>query len=190
MAPADWDRVRAIYEQGIATGNATFETEAPPWSAWDGSHLPDHRLVAIADDVVVGWAALSQVSDRCVYAGVAENSAYVATEARGRGVGRVLLGSLIAGAEAAGIWTIQTGIFPEKSASIHLHQSCGSESSARESASASSTACGATHSSSSGGVPASAAGRPHTTDDSRIGRCRPELVCGRCRREAAREEAD
>lgn len=125
MAPDDWDRVRAIYEEGIATSNATFETEAPPWSAWDGSHLPDRRLVAIADDVVVGWAALSQVSDRCVYAGVAENSVYVETEARGRGVGRVLLTSLVAGAEAAGIWTIQTGIFPENSASIHLHQSCG-----------------------------------------------------------------
>ena len=121
----DWPAVRAIYEQGIAGGNATFETEAPSWDDWDRTHLEGHRLVALQDDKVVGWAALSPVSERCVYAGVAENSVYVAEEAQGRGVGRALLEELIAGAERDGIWTIQTGIFPENEASIELHQRCG-----------------------------------------------------------------
>ena len=117
--------MRAIYEQGIAGGNATFETDAPSWDDWDRTHLEGHRLVALQDDKVVGWAALSPVSERCVYAGVAENSVYVADEAQGRGVGRALLEELIAGAERDGIWTIQTGIFPENEASIELHQRCG-----------------------------------------------------------------
>ena len=117
--------MRAIYEQGIAGGNATFETEAPSWDDWDRTHLEGHRLVALQDDKVVGWAALSPVSERCVYAGVAENSVYVADEAQGRGVGRGLLEELIAGAERDGIWTIQTGIFPENEASIELHKRCG-----------------------------------------------------------------
>ena len=117
--------MRAIYEQGIAGGNATFETEAPSWDDWDRSHLEGHRLVALQDDKIVGWAALSPVSERCVYAGVAENSVYVAADAQGRGVGRALLEELIAGAERDGIWTIQTGIFPENEASIELHQRCG-----------------------------------------------------------------
>ena len=121
----DWPAVRAIYEQGIAGGNATFETDAPSWDDWDRTHLEGHRLVALQDDKVVGWAALSPVSERCVYAGVAENSVYVADEAQGRGVGRALLEELIAGAERDGIWTIQTGIFPENEASIELHQRCG-----------------------------------------------------------------
>ena len=124
LAPDDWDRVRAIYEEGIATRNATFETAVPPWSTWDASHLSEHRLVSIVDDVVVAWAALSPGLDRCVYSGVAENSVYVAAEARGQGVGRLLLTSLVAGAEVA-LWTIQTGIFLENSASVRLHQSCG-----------------------------------------------------------------
>jgi phosphinothricin acetyltransferase len=125
MAPGDWDAVRQIYEQGIATGNATFETSAPDWTTWDAAHLTGHRLVADDGTAVIGWAALSTVSDRCVYAGVAEHSVYVHADARGRGVGRALLEALIATAEAAGIWTIQTGIFPENTASMRLHQGCG-----------------------------------------------------------------
>ena len=126
MTADDWPRVREIYEAGIATGDATFEVEAPGWSAWTDSHLPAHRLVARNDDgSVVAWAALSPVSDRCVYAGVAESSIYVAPEARGRGLGRALLIDLVRGAEAGGIWTIQTGIFPENTASLRLHQACG-----------------------------------------------------------------
>jgi L-amino acid N-acyltransferase YncA len=120
-----WDAVARIYEQGIATGHATFETEVPSWEQWDASHLAGHRLVALRDGEVAGWAALSPVSDRCVYGGVAEESVYVAKEARGRGVGRELLEALIAGSEAAGIWTIQTGIFPENEASVRLHERVG-----------------------------------------------------------------
>ena len=97
----------------------------PPWEEWDEAHLPRHRLVAERAGDVVGWAALSPVSGRCVYAGVAEDSVYVAGTARGRGVGRSLLAALVAGAEAAGIWTVQAGIFPENRASIALHQACG-----------------------------------------------------------------
>jgi phosphinothricin acetyltransferase len=125
MALTDWDAVRRIYEQGIATGNATFETEAPAWSEWDASHLVDHRVVADVGGEVVGWAALSPVSSRCVYAGVAENSVYVAESARSHGLGRALLRALINGSDAAGIWTIQTGIFPENGVSLRLHHSCG-----------------------------------------------------------------
>ena len=125
MAPDDWTAVRDIYEAGIATGNATFETSAPSWSAWDSSHLPAHRMVASIDQSIVGWAALSPVSDRCVYAGVAENSVYIHSDHRGAGVGRALLVALLASAEKAGIWTIQTGIFPENTASLALHERCG-----------------------------------------------------------------
>ncbi len=121
----DWPAVKEIYEQGIAGRNATFETEAPPWEAWDGAHLSRHPLVAEEAGRVLGWAALSPVSERCCYRGVAENSIYVAEEARGRGVGRALLERLVADAEAAGIWTIQTGIFPENATSIGLHKRCG-----------------------------------------------------------------
>jgi L-amino acid N-acyltransferase YncA len=120
-----WDAVARIYAEGIATGHATFETEVPRWERWDASHLADHRLVALSGEEVVGWAALSPVSDRCVYGGVVEESVYVADGARGRGVGRALLEALIAGAEAAGIWTIQTGIFPENEASVRLHERVG-----------------------------------------------------------------
>jgi L-amino acid N-acyltransferase YncA len=125
LTEADWPAVAAIYAEGIATGNATFETAVPSWEAWNASHLDEHRLVAESAGRVVGWAALSPVSDRCCYAGVAENSVYVAAEARGSGVGQALLEALIAGAEKAGIWTIETGIFPENGASVRLHERCG-----------------------------------------------------------------
>ncbi|HEV8162931.1 MAG TPA: GNAT family N-acetyltransferase [Actinomycetota bacterium] len=125
LRPADWPAVRAIYQAGIATGDATFETAAPTWEAWDAAHLPGHRLKATDGDRVLGWAALAPVSDRRAYAGVAEDSIYVAPQAQGRGVGRALLDALVASAERAGIWTVQTGIFPENRASVRLHQACG-----------------------------------------------------------------
>lgn len=125
MRPEDWPAVQAIYEAGIATGDATFETGAPSWEAWDAAHLAAHRLVASEGDRVLGWAALAAVSDRCAYAGVAEDSIYVAPDAQGRGVGRLLLAALVASAERAGIWMVQTGIFPENQASVRLHQACG-----------------------------------------------------------------
>jgi L-amino acid N-acyltransferase YncA len=121
----DWPAVREIYEQGIAGRNATFETEAPDWEAWDRLHLDGHRLVAFEDGRVVGWAALSPVSERCVYQGVAENSVYVDSSAHGRRIGKTLLERLVADAERAGIWTIQTGVFPENDASVGLHLACG-----------------------------------------------------------------
>jgi L-amino acid N-acyltransferase YncA len=125
LRPDHWPAVRAIFEAGIATGNATFETAAPTWEAWDAAHLPGHRLVARDDGQVLAWAALAPVSDRCAYAGVAEDSIYVAPAAQGRGVGRRLLAALLASAEQGGIWTVQTGIFPENQASVRLHQACG-----------------------------------------------------------------
>jgi L-amino acid N-acyltransferase YncA len=125
MRSEDWPAVRAIYEAGIVTGDATFDTAAPAWAAWDAAHLADHRLVARLDGRVVGWTALAPVSDRRCYAGVAEDSIYVAPEAQGRGVGRALLAAVVASAEQAGIWTVQTGIFPENQASVRLHQACG-----------------------------------------------------------------
>jgi phosphinothricin acetyltransferase len=120
----DWPEVAAIYEDGIRTGNATFEVGVPTWERWDAAH-PKHRLVAELDGRVAGWAALSPVSDRSCYRGVAENSVYVGAWARGRGVGRSLLEELIARSEAAGIWTLTAGIFPENKASIRLHMVCG-----------------------------------------------------------------
>jgi L-amino acid N-acyltransferase YncA len=125
LRPEDWPAVRAIYEAGIATGDATFETAAPDWPAWDAAHLADHRLVARFHGRVVGWTALAPVSDRCAYAGVAEESIYIAPEAQGRGVGRALLTAVVASAERGGIWTVQTGIFPENQASLRLHEACG-----------------------------------------------------------------
>lgn len=125
LVAADWPAVRAIYEAGIATRNATFETEPPTWERWDATHLAAHRVVAVHGDVVLGWAALAGVSDRCVYAGVAENSVYVHPDHWGRGVGHAVLHALIEQAEAAGIWTVQTGVFPENSASLALHERCG-----------------------------------------------------------------
>jgi phosphinothricin acetyltransferase len=125
MTIADWPSVRRIYEAGIATGNATFETEAPSWERWHDSHLKDQRLVAVDDVSVVGWAALSPVSDRCAYAGVAENSVYTDPEHHGQGIGRAVLSALCEQSEQAGYWTIQTGIFPENTASVTLHERCG-----------------------------------------------------------------
>jgi L-amino acid N-acyltransferase YncA len=125
LRPGDWPEVAAIFEDGIRAGNATFETEVPAWEAWDASHLPGHRLVAIDEGRVVGWAALSPVSERCCYSGVAEDSVYIASGQQGRGIGGALLRQLIAGAERAGIWTIQAGVFPENTASVQLHVRCG-----------------------------------------------------------------
>jgi phosphinothricin acetyltransferase len=125
MTPADWPAVRAIFEQGIATGNATFETSAPEWAAWDAGHLAEPRLVADDNGEILGWAALSPVSKRAVYAGVAEVSVYVAGAARGRGLGRALLERLIQESERRGVWTLQAGIFPENEASVRVHQACG-----------------------------------------------------------------
>jgi L-amino acid N-acyltransferase YncA len=125
MRTDDWPAVKTIYEQGIATRLATFETEAPAWEAWDGAHLAGPRLVAEEDGEVMGWAALSPVSRRPCYAGVVEESVYVAEGARGRGLGTALLDRLCTDAQAAGIWTIQTSIFPENVASIELHRRCG-----------------------------------------------------------------
>jgi len=125
MRPGDWKRVASIYQEGIATGHATFETEPPPRETWDAAHLKEARLVARDDDAVLGWAALSGVSSRCVYAGVAEVSVYVAAAARGRGVGRALLEALIAESERRGIWSLQAGVFPENRASLELHLKCG-----------------------------------------------------------------
>jgi L-amino acid N-acyltransferase YncA len=118
-------QVLDIYRLGIATGNATFETEPPTWQAFTASRLPEHRLVALDGDRVLGWAACTPVSDRCVYAGVVEHSVYVHPDAQGLGVGRVLLTALIDSTERAGIWTIQAGIFPENTASLALHHACG-----------------------------------------------------------------
>lgn len=121
-----WPDVERIYAAGIATGHATFESEPPTWAAFDAGKLADQRLVALdPSGRVLGWAAASAVSDRCVYAGVVEHSVYVDPDARGTGVGRTLLDGLIASTEAAGIWTIQSGIFGENAASLALHRRCG-----------------------------------------------------------------
>ena len=125
MSEGDWPAVEEIYASGIATGEATFETATPSWEAFDAGRLRDHRLVAVDDGVVVGWAALAPTSSRECYAGVVEHSVYVAEGVRGRGVGRVLMEALIAGADAAGLWTIQTSIFPENAASVALHERVG-----------------------------------------------------------------
>ncbi len=125
MSDADWDAVQAIYRDGIATGNATFEIVVPGWEEWDRRHLGEARLVARQNDCVVGWAALSPVSSRDVYAGVAEVSVYVAARARGSGIGKALLRALVAESERAGFWTLQASIFRENTASLALHKACG-----------------------------------------------------------------
>ncbi len=125
MKTEDWPAVRAIYQAGLKTGDATFETETPEWIEWDATHLSASRLVARKEGQVMGWAALSPVSGRCVYAGVAEVSVYVTAEARGKGVGRELLMELAVQSEKQGLWTLQAGIFPENEASLALHHTCG-----------------------------------------------------------------
>ncbi|MEX0172126.1 GNAT family N-acetyltransferase [Streptomyces sp. LMG1-1-1.1] len=119
------EQVLAIYQLGIDEGDATFETAAPTWQAFDTAKLPAHRLVALDGARVLGWVAVVPVSDRCAYAGVVEHSVYVHPDARGRGVGLALLTALVASTDAAGIWTVQSGIFPENTASLALHQRAG-----------------------------------------------------------------
>jgi len=125
MEPGDGPAVSEIYAAGIATRNATFETEVPSWEAWDAAHMPAYRYVATADGRVSGWVALTAYSDRCCYEGVADLSIYVSPAAQGRGVGRALLEHLVREAEAGGIWTLQAGVFPENEASLALHRACG-----------------------------------------------------------------
>ena len=126
LQPADWTAVAQIYADGIATGEATFETDVPTWEKWDAGRMPTCRFVAKSEaGAVVGWAALSPVSSRCVYAGVAEVSVYVAPTAWGKGIGKQLLQALVDGSEAEGIWMLQASIFPENVASVTLHEKCG-----------------------------------------------------------------
>lgn len=124
--PADWPVVEAIYEEGIRTGLATFETSPKSRDAWEGTSVKNSQLVAEADDRTLwGWALLWPVSDRCAYRGVAEISVYVAASARGKGIGKLLLNALVVRAESLGIWTMQAGIFEDNKASIRLHEACG-----------------------------------------------------------------
>lgn len=125
LHPEHWDDVARIYAEGIATGQATFETETPTWDTWDAAHLDIGRLVARKGDEIVGWAALGRISDREVYRGVAEVSVYVGDDHRGEGVGSLLLACLIEESEQEGIWTLQAGIFPENTASVRLHEKLG-----------------------------------------------------------------
>jgi phosphinothricin acetyltransferase len=125
MTADDREAVLAIYQQGIATGIATLETESPDWQWWDQSHKPECRLVAEEDGRVVAWAALTSVSRRPCYRGVAEETIYVATDAQGRGIGQALMQRLVDESERAGYWTLQAAIFPENRASVALHEACG-----------------------------------------------------------------
>ena len=125
MKASDWEQVRSIYLEGIRSGNSTFETDAPSWEKWNEGHLPFARLVMRDEESVLGWAALSPVSKREVYRGVAEVTVYVTESARGKGIGRALLEALISESEKNGIWTLQASIFPENTASVELHLRCG-----------------------------------------------------------------
>lgn len=125
LEPHDWPRVSQIYAAGIATGNATFETAVPSWEEWDAAHLASCRIVVESGGLVGGWGALSTVSGRCVYAGVAETSVYVDPANAGSGMGTALLRALVTKSEADGIWTLKAGIFPENEASIRIHEKCG-----------------------------------------------------------------
>lgn len=125
LLPEHWQAVRSIYEEGIKTGNATFEKQSPEWEAWNASHLSHSRIVAITDGEIAGWAALTAVSGRCVYAGVGEVSVYVAEKFRGQKIGNALLQELIKQSEQNNIWTLQAGIFPENRGSIKIHAANG-----------------------------------------------------------------
>ncbi len=125
LRPSHWPEARAVYLEGVATGHATFETEAPGWAEWDAAHLPFARLVALEGGRVAGWAALGRVSRRAAYAGVAEVSVYVGAEFRGKGAGRALLSALVEESERGGVWTLQASVFPENAASVALHRACG-----------------------------------------------------------------
>ncbi|MEO6733053.1 MAG: N-acetyltransferase family protein [Ferruginibacter sp.] len=125
MLPTNWDSVKKIYEAGIATGNATFQTSAPGWEEWDTAHEKTCRLVVVDNNDVLGWAALTLVSGRCVYAGVGEVSVYVSNEAKGKGIGRKLLAALVEESERNNFWTLQAGIFPENMASLKIHEQVG-----------------------------------------------------------------
>lgn len=125
MKDEDWPIVKEIYQEGIATGDATFETEAPDWQEWDKSHLRDCRLVAKSGDEIIGWFALSPISERCAYQGVAEASLYVKSSARGKGAGKALLKAAIAESERLDFWMLQSGTFPENKASIAMQKACG-----------------------------------------------------------------
>ena len=125
MTADSWTDVARIYETGIATKNATFERQAPDWDSWNNAHRKDCRLIALIKDKIVGWAALSNVSNRCVYSGVAEVSIYIDTDFRGKGIGDRLITELIKESESTGIWTLQAGVFPENTGSIRLHEKHG-----------------------------------------------------------------
>jgi L-amino acid N-acyltransferase YncA len=125
MKVEDWPVIKSIYMEGIATKNATFETDLPEWVEWNEEHLTSCRIVALDEQTILGWAALSPVSDRCIYSGVAEVSVYVSTIARGKGIGKQLLNELIRESEENEIWTLQAGIFPENQSSIRLHKEMG-----------------------------------------------------------------
>jgi len=125
MLPSVWEQVSNIYLEGINTGNATFQKEVPSWEDWDDAHLKDCRIVAVIDGQIVGWAALSPISRRCIYAGVTEVSVYVSMKYNRKGIGSALMKSLIEQSEEHGIWTLQSGVFPENLSSIHLHKKYG-----------------------------------------------------------------
>jgi phosphinothricin acetyltransferase len=125
LVEADWQQVKSIYEKGINTGNATFQTSAPSWEDWNVSHLDTCRIVAESNGVTIGWGALTPVSSRCVYAGVAEVSVYVDPQYSGKGIGLALLEELVHLSETEGIWTLQAGIFPENTASLRIHEKAG-----------------------------------------------------------------
>src|SRR5829696_5155368 len=125
MLPTHWEAVEKIYREGIATGNATFQNTVPTWNEWDAAHEKSCRLVVVDEPGALGWAALTPVSGRCVYAGVGEVSVYVSSEARGKGVGKILLKALIDESEKNNFWTLQAGIFPENIASVKIHEDAG-----------------------------------------------------------------
>ena len=125
LLPTHWEAVKRIYEEGISTGNATFQTTAPTWEEWDAAHSVKPRLIAIENDEISGWAAITPVSGRCVYAGVGEVSVYVSAASRGKGIGKNLLQALIEESEKENFWTLQAGIFPENISSLAIHEACG-----------------------------------------------------------------